>query len=303
MQNFKLYTAIVLAMIFWSVSFIWTRVAIQSFQPVTLITLRLLIASVLLFVVSKSAGKFQKIKREDVKWFVLLAFFEPFLYYLGETYGLTMVESTLASVIVSTIPLFAPVLAFILLREKIGWMNVLGIFVSLGGVFLVIYEPGGGFSANPLGVALLFLAVFSAICYTTTLRKISTHYSTLNVILFQSVIGLGFFIPTFFITDFSTIHTLTVSSESLGALLMLSVFASVIAFVLFAGVVRKIGVARTNVFVNLIPVFTAIFAWWFLDEVVTWLKWLGIGIVVFGLFVSQLGKMKFKIKLIRGTEY
>lgn len=303
MQNFKLYTAIVLAMIFWSVSFIWTRVAIQSFQPVTLITLRLLIASVLLFVVSKSAGKFQKIKREDVKWFVLLAFFEPFLYYLGETYGLTMVESTLASVIVSTIPLFAPVLAFILLREKIGWMNVLGIFVSLGGVFLVIYEPGGGFSANPLGVALLFLAVFSAICYTTTLRKISTHYSTLNVILFQSVIGLGFFIPTFFITDFSTIHTLTVSSESLGALLMLSVFASVIAFVLFAGVVRKIGVARTNVFVNLIPVFTAIFAWWFLDEVVTWLKWLGIGIVVFGLFVSQLGKIKFKIKLIRGTEY
>lgn len=303
MQNFKLYTAIVLAMIFWSVSFIWTRVAIQSFQPVTLITLRLLIASVLLYVVSKSAGKFQKIKREDVKWFVLLAFFEPFLYYLGETYGLTMVESTLASVIVSTIPLFAPVLAFILLREKIGWMNVLGIFVSLGGVFLVIYEPGGGFSANPLGVALLFLAVFSAICYTTTLRKISTHYSTLNVILFQSVIGLGFFIPTFFITDFSTIHTLRVSSESLGALLMLSVFASVIAFVLFAGVVRKIGVARTNVFVNLIPVFTAIFAWWFLDEVVTWLKWLGIGIVVFGLFVSQLGKMKFRIKLIRGTEY
>ncbi len=303
MKNIKLYTAIVLAMIFWSVSFIWTRVAIESFQPVTLISLRLLIASVLLYVVSKSTGKFQKLRKEDVKWFLLLAFFEPFMYYLGETYGLTMVESTLASVIVSTIPLFAPVLAYILLKEKLGWTNILGIFVSLGGVFLVIYEPGGGFTANPLGIALLFLAVFSAICYTTTLRKIPTHYSTLNVILYQSVIGLGFFAPTFFITDFSTICTLHVTQESLGALLMLSVFASVIAFVLFAGVVRKIGVARTNVFVNLIPVFTALFAWRFMDEEITWLKWIGIGVVVLGLFVSQFGKMKFSLKRIRGTEY
>lgn len=302
-NSLKLYTSIVLAMIFWSVSFIWTKVAMTSFEPVTLITLRLLIASVLLFMVSKSAGIFQRIRREDVKWFMLLAFFEPFLYYLGETYGLTMVESTLASVIVSTIPLFAPVLAYFLLKEKIGWTNILGIVVSLGGVFFVIYEPGGGFTANPWGIALLFLAVFSAICYTTTLRKISTHYSIVNVIFYQSIIGLGFFIPTFLITDFSTIHTLQVTQQALGALFMLSVFASVIAFVLFAGVVRQIGVARTNVFVNLIPVFTALFAWLFMNEQVTLLKWLGIAIVVFGLFVSQIGKMKFKIKFIRGTEY
>lgn len=303
MKQFKLYGAIVLAMIFWSVSFIWTRVAIESFQPVTLISLRLLIASVLLFVVSKLAGKFQKIRKADIKWFVLLAFFEPYMYYIGETYGLTMVESTLASVIVSTIPLFAPILAYFLLKEKIGWANVLGILVSLTGVFFVIYEPGGGFAANPLGVSLLFLAVFSAICYTTTLRKISSHYSTINIILYQSVIGLVFFIPTFFITDFSTIGTLRVSTESLGALLMLSVFASVIAFVLFAAVVRKIGVAKTNVFVNLIPVFTAVFAWWFLNEQLTWLKISGIVIVVSGLFVSQVSKVKFNLKRIRGTEY
>ena len=84
---------------------------------------------------------------------------------------------------------------------------------------------------------------------------------------------------------------------------MLSVFASVIAFVLFAAVVRKIGVAKTNVFVNLIPVFTAVFAWWFLNEQLTWLKISGIVIVVSGLFVSQLSKVKFNFKRIRGTEY
>jgi len=303
MQKLKLYGAISLAMLFWSFSFIWTRQAILSFPPITLVTFRLVIASVLLFLVSKAAGKFQVMRREDVKWFLLLAFFEPFLYYIGETYGLTMVESTLASVIISTIPLFAPILAYFLLKEKISIANIAGILVSLSGVFLVIYEPKNGITTNPWGIMLMFLAVFSAICYTTTLRKISTHYSTFNVIFYQSLVGLFFFIPTFLITDFSTFTFSKVTSQGLFALFMLAVFASVIAFVLFAGVVRKIGVARTNVFVNLIPVFTAILAWWLLDENLTALKFAGIAITVIGLFVSQLGKFKFKLKQIKGTEY
>jgi len=286
-------------MVFWSFSFIWTRVAILSFPPMTLITLRLLIASGLLYAIAKASGKFQPLRRKDFKLFMLLAFFEPFLYYVGETYGLTLVDSTLASVIVSTIPLFAPVLAFFILRERIGMANILGIVVSLVGVFFVIYEPTGGFQANPWGVALMFLAVFAAICYATTLRKISTHYSTLNVIFYQSLLGLIFFIPTFFLTDFSNIQTIQVTNEALLALAMLSVFASVAAFVLFAGAVRQVGVTRTNVFVNLIPVFTAIFSWMILDEMLTTTKWMGILVVVFGLFVSQWGKISFqKVKEI-----
>ena len=292
-KSIKLYTSIVLAMVFWSFSFIWTRVAIHSFQPMTLITLRLLIASVLLFIVSKAAGKFQPLRRKDIKWFILLAFFEPFLYYVGETYGLTTVESTLAAVIVSTIPLFAPVLAFLILRERISWPTILGILVSLVGVFFVIYEPGAGLNANPWGVALMFLAVFAAICYATVLRKIPTYYNTMNVIFYQSLLGLVFFIPTFFLTDFHAIQSIQVSRESLMALFMLSVFASVIAFVLFAGAVRQVGVTRTNVFVNLIPVFTAILSWFILDEILTISKWIGILVVVTGLFVSQVGKLKF----------
>lgn len=301
MPTIKNYIAIVFAMIFWSVSFIWTRIAIDSFQPVTLISLRLLIASVLLFIVIASARKLQKIRWSDLKWFVLLAFFEPYLYYMGETYGLTMVESTLASVIVSTIPLFAPILAFFVLKERISMANILGIFVSLGGVVLVIYEPNGGFSANPLGVTLLFLAVFAAICYSAILRKISSHYKTINIIFYQSVIGLFFFIPTFFVTDFGSLQQIVITRDAIVSLLMLSVFASVIAFVLFADVVRKIGVARSNVFVNLIPVFTAIFAKIFLNEDLNWLKAIGIVVVVAGLFVSQFAGTK--LKQIKGTQY
>lgn len=281
-------------MIIWAFSFIWTRVAIHSFPPMTLITLRLIIASILLYIVAKSRRKFQPLRRKDIKLFLLLAFFEPFLYFVGETFGLTMVESTLAAVIISTIPLFAPILAYVVLREHISWANIVGIIVSLVGVTFVIYEPVGGFQANPWGVALMFLAVFSTICYVIILRKIPTHYSTFNVVFYQSLLGLVFFIPTFFLTDFSNIQSIKVSNEGIISLVMLGVFASVVAFVLFAGAVRQVGVSRTNVFVNLIPVFTAIFSWMILDEKLNVIKWVGILVVVFGLFVSQWGKISFR---------
>ncbi len=303
MQKIKIYGAIILAMVFWSVSFIWTKVAIESFRPVTLISLRLVIASVLLYLFAKFSGKFQNIRSHDLKWFVLLAFFEPFLYYLGETYGLTLVEPTPAAVVVSTIPLFAPVFAYFFLKEKIAISNVIGILISLVGVLLVVYQPGAGFSASAFGVALLFLAVFSAICYSAILRKISTHYSIMNVIFYQSIIGLVFFIPTFLIADYSTISQITVTLDAVYSLIMLAVLCSVLAFVFFAWVVRQVGVTRTQVFVNLIPVFTALFSWLFMKSIISNLQWLGIAVAVTGLFISQTGKIRLPFKLIRGTEY
>ena len=188
-----------------------------------------------------------------------------------------------------SIPLFAPFMAWVLLGERIKPNNILGIIVSLLGVFLVVYEPND-IHADYRGLLLLFLAVFSSIFYTTTLRKIPAHYSPLNIIFYQSLLGLIFFIPTFVLVDSKTIATLSITSNAIVALFMLAVFASVIAFVLFAGTVRKIGVAKSNVFVNLIPVFTAIFSWFILDEQLTLVKWLGIAIVVLGLFVSQISR-------------
>ena len=106
--NFKVYLYIVISMLCWSFSFIWTKIALESFPPLTLISLRLILASILLFGFLKLTGRFQRIDKSDLKLFFTLAFFEPFLYYVGETYGLTLVKPTLASVIVATIPVFAP---------------------------------------------------------------------------------------------------------------------------------------------------------------------------------------------------
>lgn len=307
MQQLKLYGAIVLAMVFWSFSFIWTKQAIESFPPVTLVTLRLVLASVMLYGYAKLTGKFQRLRKQDLGGFVLLAFFEPFLYYMGETYALTRMSPTLVSVFIATIPLFAPILAYFMLKEKVTKSNLVGVFVSIAGVILVLYVPGAGMHTDFRGITLVFLAVVAAVFYSATLRRISTYYSITTIILYQSIIGLVFFVPTFFVVDFSTISPLTISAKSLGALLMLALFASVIAFVFFGAVVRKIGIAKTNVFVNLIPVFTALFSWLLLNQYLRFTQWMGILVVVLGLFVSQINRKSRKAEKLeaisKATEF
>lgn len=286
-KRMRIYSAIVFSMICWSFSFIWTQIALESFPPVTLITLRLSLASLLLYGFSKITGKFRKLDAGDWKYFLPLAFFEPFLYYIGETYGLTMVKPTLASVIITTIPVFAPFFAFIFLKERFTLINMIGILVSIAGVYLIVSRSHGNENTSIYGIALMFLAVISAIIYGLILRKIPEKYSATNIILYQSVFGLIFFIPTSLMVDLRHFSEYTITLKSVEALLMLTVFASVIAFVLFADVVRKIGITKSQVFTNLIPVFTAIFSWILFKEMMNFLQWFGVFVVILGVSISQ----------------
>lgn len=71
------------AMLFWSFSFVWVKVAYQAYEPLTVVLLRLVISVVLLFVFSLSIRRLQIPDRKDAGIFLLLALFEPFLYFMG----------------------------------------------------------------------------------------------------------------------------------------------------------------------------------------------------------------------------
>lgn len=283
----KLYVFMVVAMLCWSFSLIWTKIALVSFPPVTLITLRLTLASFFLFLFLKTTGKLQRIEKGDLKLFLLLAFFEPFLYYIGETYGLTMVMPTLASVIVALIPVFAPFFAFAFLKEKLSLANFIGIIISVLGVYLIVSQGSDSSSTSLKGVLLLLLAAFSAIIYGLILRKIPAKYSATTIIYYQSLLGLIYFVPSVLLIDRVKLPHIQIYGEAVAAVLMLTIFASVIAFVLFADAVRKIGIAKSQVFTNLIPVFTALFSWVLFKEILNLLQWMGVLVVVVGVFFSQ----------------
>jgi drug/metabolite transporter (DMT)-like permease len=292
-SGMTIYTAIVLAMIFWSFSYVWTNIAIRSFTVLTLLECRLLVASVIMLVFGRITRQLQPPRREDLKWFLLLAFFEPLLYFIGETYGLTRISPTIASVMIATIPLFAPVSAWFLLRERVSAANIGGIIISFAGIILIVTAAtAAGSATDPVGVALIALAVVSAIFYATVLKKLSAHYNGFTLVTYQNMIGFVYFLPLFLAIDAPDLSGIVWRADSIVCMLLLAVFASFIAFVLFAEAVRRIGVARSNVFCNLLPVLTAVFSAIILHEVLSVRQFVGMGIVIAGLFVSQTGRFK-----------
>jgi len=280
------------AMIFWSFSFIWVKIAYLAYLPLTVILFRLVFSVILIFVFMFFARKIQIPEKKDIRIFLLLAFFEPFLYFMGESYGLQYVSSTVASVIVATIPLFSPFLAWYFFREKLSKLNITGLFISFMGVSLVVLDENLGFCASPKGVILEFIAVFSAIAYSTLLRKLAFRYNTFTIIAFQNLIGIFFFLPFWLFFESGHFVSTPFHPKAFIAILLLSFFASTLAFILFTTSIRYMGINRSNTYINLIPVFVAVFAFLILGERLSLLNISGIAIVVAGLFLVQVKRWK-----------
>jgi drug/metabolite transporter (DMT)-like permease len=291
-QRYYVYFAVLLAMVLWSFSFIWYKQVFLYYRPVTVIVLRLVIAIPLLFTLSLAAGKLQRICRIHLKWFLLLGFFEPFLYFMGECYGMNLVTPSLGAIIISLIPLMAPIPARYFFREKFSFANYVGLFISLTGLMLVVAGDREAKPAAVAGVMLMLLAAVSAVCHSIFVRKLSEFYSSFTIVTYQSTFGLIYFIPVFALTDFHYFIHQNHTLASLLPVIKLAVFASTIAFLLFVYSIKNLGMARTNVFVNLIPVFTAILSYFIIHEKFGLIKIAGILVVVAGLIFSQVTHMR-----------
>lgn len=282
-------------MIFWSFSFIWFKVANKTFHPITIVFIRLLFSSILMTTFLVVTKNYMKIKKTDRKLFLMLALFEPFFYFLGESFGLTYVSATVCSVLISTIPVFATIGAWLIFKEKLKAINYAGIIMSFMGVLVFILNTDGSLSFNIKGLGLLTLAVLSAVGYNLTLSRLIETYTPVYIVNVQNLIGAILFLPLFLIFDFKHFISTPFTFDMFKPIIELSIFASCGAFILFAYSVKNMGITKANVFSNCIPVFTAFFSFILMGDELTVQNIAGMVIVIAGLFMSQMNGMNKSI--------
>ncbi len=296
-SSFIVYISIVLAVTFWGFSFIWTNaLLIEGLAPFTLILFRLLFASVILFTISLSLKKLQKIKKEDLKWFLLLVILEPFFYFIGETLGIKNIgSSTLSSIIISTIPIFASIAGVMVYKEKLTAINFFGIFITIPGILMVVFENGTLGVKHHAGILLLFLAVFAAVGYSLVVKKLSGKYNSYTIVTYQHSIGALYFIPLFFILDYKDFTLATLNTNVIIALIALAFLCSTIAFIFFINSIKVLGIARANIFTTIIPAISAFGAYMLGYEGISFRKIAGIAIVIAGVIIAQRQKKSANI--------
>ena len=321
------YIAIVAAMLIWAGAGIAVKEALVIFSPLTLIVMRFTLAVLLMLSIGllfrhNSIVGLQRVERKDIPLFLLGGLFQPFLYFIFETYTYQSFSSpTVAEALLSTQPVMAPLFAWVLLRERVTRNNILGIVLSTLGVMMLLMMGGGplamGDGSIGKGVLLAVLTVSMSVSYSVVLRRIPTQYSPLSIVfyvqsfalvLFWAMWGisgigdglLGDSAPQISAAISGTPTAMRLLGDSAMRLLgegqwvrsllsvgYLAVLASVTAFILFCYTVRKIGVTRANVFNNVRPVFTAILMWIIFGEILPIWKIIGIIIIIIGLFISQ----------------
>lgn len=197
---------------------------------------------------------------------------------------------TVAAVIVTTIPLFIPIAAFYLFNERLSVMNIVGMAISFAGVLLVIVKGDFSLSASPLGIVLLLLAVASGVAYTSSLRKLTATYNAFTLVMYQNLFGIFWFAPLFVLFELKQFLTVDFTLDWVGPLILLVVFASLLAFLFYTTAVKELGAAKAGIFGISIPAFTALFSWLLAAERLSFQQAAGVFIVMAGLSISQMGR-------------
>jgi drug/metabolite transporter (DMT)-like permease len=292
MKKTVVYPLLAFAAIVWGISFILTKELFVSEANITvliILTFRLLLATAITIPTLLLFKKLEPIKKSDLKWFLILAFLEPFIYSICETNGVKLVSGSMSSIIVATIPLFVPFGMAAAYKEKVRGVTLIGILMSLIGLSVMLFLGGeNNLDMNPRGIAWLFGAVLTAVVFTIVLVKLVGRYKPFTITAYQNLFGCLYFIPLMLLIDGGNLPLLSYSPKMIGLLVVLGVFCSTVAYVFYNMGVEHLGATSACIFTNAIPVFSLIAAILIGQETLTWSKPVGIVIVIAGVVIAQI---------------
>jgi len=279
------YLLILLAIIFWGTSFVATKTVLHEIKPVTIIILRLILASVLLTIIALSTRRKFSINLKSHGWIFILALVAVFHLWIQVT-GLQYTTAANTGWIIGTAPIFMATLGFVFYKEKVTLFQLVGILVALAGLLLLI---GKGDITNiglieNRGDLLVLGSAFTWGVYSMVNKKISLSYSPLMTILYLFLMMAVIIIP--FNLNTETINSvISLSSISWMWILFLGIFCSGVAYVIWAQALRDMESAKVGAFLYFEPLVTVIAAWFFLKEEITLLMIFSGLLITAGVFI------------------
>ncbi|HEY6437237.1 MAG TPA: DMT family transporter, partial [Ignavibacteriaceae bacterium] len=256
------------------------KTLLLEIKPVTIIILRLIIASILLTAIAISTKRNFSINLKSHGWILILALVAVFHLWIQVT-GLQYTTASNTGWIIGTAPIFMAVMGLIFYKEKITFLGLSGILLAGAGL-LLLFGKGDitniGFLENK-GDLLVLGSAFTWGVYSTVNKKISLTYSPLMTILYLFLMMAVIIIP-FNLNSESIDSVVRLSQTGWGLIFFLGLFCSGIAYVIWAQALRDMESAKVGAFLYLEPLVTVAAAAFFLKEEITLL------IVISGLFIT-----------------
>lgn len=280
----------VLSAFFWAGAFIAGKLSVAFIPAFTLTFLRFFIATFILFFIVKYKDKSNyKLIKKDVPIFLFTGIIGMFGYHVFFFTALKYTTAINSSLIAATNPIITTILCIIFLKDKITLKRSIGIFLSFLGVFLTITNANlstiRNLSLNK-GDLLMLVAVSLWAAYSVFSKSVIHKFSPL-ILTFYSFLFCTIFLIPFVIYDRPWMFIKQVPYYSFMAVVYMSIFASVIGYLVQQMSIKQIGPSKTSIFINLVPVFSIILSVTILSESMSIVKVFTTLLIITGVYICQ----------------
>jgi drug/metabolite transporter (DMT)-like permease len=289
-QRTKAILGATLAVLFWGGSFIATKVSLRDVSPVTVVWLRFAIGLMILGAAVRLRRQYSPPKSSDLGYFALLGFLGITFHQWLQSTGLQTAQATTTAWIVATTPIFIALLGWLVLKERLRWVQAMGILLAALGVLLVITRGDlTKLSIGSFGTIGDFLVLISSVNWAvfSILSRRGLHKFPATLMMFY-VMGFGWLFTSLLLLagpGLSEISHLTLPGW-LGVG-FLGIFCSGLAYIFWYDALQILPVAQAGAFVYLEPFVTLVFASLLLGEVVTLAALSGGFVILLGVWMVQ----------------
>ena len=280
----------IMVSIFFGLSFMFTRGALEILAPVQLLGFRFAIAALALTLLRAAGWVTVNLRGKNVKALFFVALFQPFLYFIFETTGVQLTSASEAGLMMGLIPVVTVILEIPYFKSIPSLKQLIAVVLSVVGVFFIVFMQGSvelGYSI--WGTLSLLGAVVCAGLYNIYSKKSSLTFTPIEVTFIMMWAGALLFNGMELVrhvangTLWSMFEPL-LNSHVLTAVVYLGILSSVVAFFLLNYMLSKIRASQTSTYLNLTTVVAILGGVLFRGESFAWFQGVGAVMIMSGVW-------------------
>lgn len=269
----------------WGSSFVVSKSLMEHLLPIQLMLLRFVLAYAVLWILHP-VWHFRW--REEGQ-FLLMAVFANTLYFLAENTALTLTHASNVSILVSTSPIMTALALCVFQKDsRLTRNQAIGFGVAFAGVVLVVFNGAIALQIKPAGDLLALCAAAFWAAYGLLLRRCSDRYHSFLITRKLMFYGILTALPLLLASGNSIPVAALLNVSSLSKLAYLGIVGSALCYVFWNTAVQRLGILKTTLYINMIPLVTLLISAYMLGEPITLMGVTGMILVITGMILGSL---------------
>ena len=272
----------------WSSAFTSARIIVADASPLASLALRFFLSGLIGVAIARMLGQSWKLTRDQWRATIIFGICQNAIYLGLNFYAMQTVEASLASIIASMMPLMVAFAGWVVFRDRLPALGIIGLFLGIGGVALIMsarLEAG----VDTYGVALCIIAAIALTVATLSMRTMSAGGNLMMVVGLQMFVGAGVLAVASALTETSRVD---VTPELIIAFVYTTLAPGLLATWIWFALVARIGATKAATFHFLNPFFGVAIAAVLLGERLVVRDVIGVAIIAAGILAVQLSRQR-----------